>query len=81
MKNSGFGRSFLQKGIIQNEDGLAKFFVSVFIVHCSNENTSTNKYLQLCFDNGWSQAELKSTADEATLYLFPSRIYNGYIFF
>lgn len=38
--NTGFGRSFPRKALIQNEDGLEEFFVSVLITDYSKEDPS-----------------------------------------
>lgn len=71
LTNTGFGRSFPKKEIIQNKDGLAKFFASVLIADCSKENLNTNNCLQLCYHNGWLQAEFTSAEDENIVYVFP----------
>lgn len=79
-KSTGFWRSFPPKNRIQNEAGLANFFSSVLIADHSKDDPQENKFLQLCYHNGWLQAELTSADDTEVSYVFPSRIHKGYIF-
>lgn len=70
-----------KKNRIQNEAGLANFFSSVLIADHSKDDPQENKFLKLCYHNGWLQAELTSSADDTEVsYVFPSRIHKGYIF-
>lgn len=76
----GFGGVFPPQSQIQNEAGLANFFLSVLIADHSKEDPLENTFLQLCYHNGWLQAELTSANDIEVSYVFPSRIHRGYKF-
>ncbi|MCJ1348190.1 hypothetical protein MMC31_006421 [Peltigera leucophlebia] len=82
LMNTGFGRSFPPRACIQNEEGLANFFLNVLVTDYSKENPRNNKLLQSCYHIGWLQAELTSTnedEEDEIVYVSPSRIHKGHI--
>lgn len=75
LSTTGVGRSFPKKQIILDNPKLAEFFREVLVSDYSTEKPDMNPSLDLCFKEGWLQAE-NSPAD-ITTYVFPSRLHRG----
>lgn len=76
LSTTGVGRSFPKKQTILQNPNLADFFREVLVSDYSTEKPDMNPSLDLCYKEGWLQAE-NSPAD-ITTYVFPSRLHRGY---
>ncbi len=76
LSSTGVSRSFPKKQTILHNPKLAKFFHKVLVSDYFTEKPGMNPSLDLCFKEGWLQAE--NLPADITTYVFPSRLHRGY---
>ncbi|KAL1966800.1 hypothetical protein VTN77DRAFT_3765 [Rasamsonia byssochlamydoides] len=72
----GFVRGLPTEKVLRDK-AIAQFLRKTVASNESEDDPETNKALDVCYRNGWLHAQL--TADERTVYVFPTRIHRRYM--
>jgi hypothetical protein len=72
----GFKRSLPKIDVLQENHAIAQFLQDVIAFHRSKDTLEENPSLNICYENGWLQAELSAKGE--IVYIFPTNLHQRY---